>query len=160
MSEIVVDVPGEGVTRITLSRPQALNAFTFDMYARLIDILRALERNSKTRVVILTGAGKGFCAGHDLKSAGTPPWIDDPDLGKQYLGKHSISEIGLIPTLIRRLPQTQGLTNEADAKKTLQAAMKQVNPDWEPEDSGEKDIFSRRLKEMRAALPALKGADG
>ena len=61
MSEIIVDVPSEGVTRITLSRPQALNAFTFDMYARLIEILRSLERDSKTRVVVLTGAGKGFC---------------------------------------------------------------------------------------------------
>lgn len=50
----------------------------------------------------------------------------------------------------------EGLANEAEAKKTLQAAMKQVNPEWKPEDSTD-TIFSQRLREMRAALPALKG---
>lgn len=105
MSEINVDHPADGVLRITLDRPQALNAFTFAMYSQLIGILRSLERDSKTRVVIMTGSGKGFCAGHDLKAAGTIPWIDDPDMGKAYAGKHAISEIGLIPSLIRHLPQ-------------------------------------------------------
>src|SRR5271156_3839654 len=102
---IVVDDPEPGVKRITLNRPQQLNAFTFEMYAELIAVLRGLERDSKTRVVILTGNGKGFCAGHDLKAAGAPPWIDDPEMGKMYAGKHSISEIGMIPPLIRHLPQ-------------------------------------------------------
>ncbi len=57
---------------------------------------------------------------------------------------------------LARLPQTEGLTNEAEAKKTLQAAMKVVNPDWEPEDSTE-TVFSQRLRQMRGALPPLKG---
>jgi enoyl-CoA hydratase len=105
VSNIIVDNPEEGVKRITLDRPQQLNAFTFEMYAELIGILRGLERDSKTRIVILTGSGKGFCAGHDLKAAGVPPWIDDPEMGKAYAGKHSISEIGMIPSLIRHLPQ-------------------------------------------------------
>jgi len=102
---IVVDIPEPGIKRITLTRPQQLNAFTFEMYAQFIAVLRALEHDTKTRVVILTGSGKGFCAGHDLKSAGSPPWIDDPEMGKMYSGKHSISEIGVIPSLIRHLPQ-------------------------------------------------------
>lgn len=59
---------------------------------------------------------------------------------------------------LARLPQTEGLTNEAEARETLQAAMKQVNPDWEPEDSTETSIFSRRLREMQGAMPSLKGA--
>jgi enoyl-CoA hydratase len=105
VSNIVVDNPEEGIKRIILDRPQQLNAFTFQMYADLIGVLRSFERDSKTRVVILTGSGKGFCAGHDLKSAGAPPWIDDPEMGKAYAGKHSISEIGMIPSLIRHLPQ-------------------------------------------------------
>lgn len=105
MTEINLDRPAEGILRITLNRPEALNAFTFAMYTQLIGILRSLERDSKTRVVILTGSGKGFCAGHDLKAAGGVPWIDDPELGKAYASKHSISEIGQIPSLIRHLPQ-------------------------------------------------------
>jgi enoyl-CoA hydratase len=105
MSDIVVDDPTDGVKRITLNRPQQLNAFTFAMYAQLIAILNDLRHDSKTRVVILTGSGKGFCSGHDLKAAGEAPWIDDAAMGKMYAGKHSISEIGSIPLLIRRLPQ-------------------------------------------------------
>ncbi len=104
MSDIIVDVPEEGIKRITLNRPEQLNAFTNAMYPEFISILRSLQHDSKTRVVILTGSGKGFCAGHDLKTAGTASWID-PDLGKMYYGKHAISEIGLIPSLIRHLPQ-------------------------------------------------------
>lgn len=102
---IAVEQPESGIKLITLNRPQQLNAFTFEMYAQFIAVLRGLEHDSKTRVVILTGSGRGFCAGHDLKSAGEPPWIDDPEMGKMYSGKHSISEIGMIPSLIRHLPQ-------------------------------------------------------
>jgi enoyl-CoA hydratase len=105
MSDIDVDHVTEGVLRITLNRPGSLNAFTFPMYTQFIGILRALEHDSTTRVVILTGNGKGFCAGHDLRSGGNIPWIDDPEMGKAYSSKHAISEIGLIPSLIRHLPQ-------------------------------------------------------
>jgi enoyl-CoA hydratase/carnithine racemase len=81
-SDIVVDIPKVGVKRITLNRPQLLNAFTYDMYPQFIDILRALEHDSKTRVVILTGNGRAFCAGHDVKAGGSPPWIGDPDMAR------------------------------------------------------------------------------
>ena len=105
MTHLIVDDPEQGIKRITLNRPQQLNAFTFEMYPQLIEVLRALQHDSKTRVVLLTGSGKGFCAGHDLKAAGEPPWIDDAQMGKAYAGKHSLSEIGMIPSLIRHLPQ-------------------------------------------------------
>ena len=62
MSHIIVDIPEEGIKRITLDRPQQLNAFTFEMYAELIGILRSLERDSKTRVVIMTGSGTWWIA--------------------------------------------------------------------------------------------------
>lgn len=57
---------------------------------------------------------------------------------------------------LARLPQTQDLANEAEARKTLQAAMKQVHPDWEPEDSTDKDISAAHALERYRA--ALKGA--
>lgn len=57
---------------------------------------------------------------------------------------------------LARLPQTEGLVNEAEAKKTLQAAMKQVNPDWEPEDSAGGDMSGAAALERYRA--ALKGA--
>jgi enoyl-CoA hydratase len=55
--------------------------------------------------VILTGSGTGFCAGHDLRSAGQPGWIDDPEQGKAYSGRQAISEINSIPILMRQAPQ-------------------------------------------------------
>ena len=75
------------------------------MYVEFIDVLRGLRHDSKTRVVILTGAGRGFCAGHDLRSGGQAGWIDDPGMGRAYINKHSLSEIGSIPVLMRQLPQ-------------------------------------------------------
>lgn len=105
MADILIDEPAEGVRRITLNRPQQLNAFTYAMYSELIAQLQALRHDSKTRVVVLTGNGKGFCAGHDLKAAGQAGWIDDPEMSKPYVGKHSLSEIGCIPLLMRQAPQ-------------------------------------------------------
>jgi enoyl-CoA hydratase len=105
MSEILFDEPLSGVTRLTLNRPQQLNAFTYAMYSELLGFLEKSRHDSKTRVIILTGSGKAFCAGHDLRSAGEPGWVDDPALGKAYRGKYTISELNRIPLLMRQLPQ-------------------------------------------------------
>lgn len=70
---------------ITLNRPEKLNAWTADMRRRLTEMLHALRDDDTCRVVIITGAGRGFCAGQDLgESAATDPsdheaadrWID------------------------------------------------------------------------------------
>ena len=51
----------DSIATITLNRPDRLNALTFEVYAELRDTFRALEFESGVRVVVLTGAGKGFC---------------------------------------------------------------------------------------------------
>lgn len=56
-----------GVATITLNRPQALNAFTPQMNSDLFDALRDAERDEETRCILITGAGRAFCAGQDLK---------------------------------------------------------------------------------------------
>lgn len=104
MANILVDQPLEGVKRLTLNRPEALNAFTFEMYVELIDLLRGLQHDATTRVVLLTGAGRAFCSGHDLRAGGAPPWVD-PQVGKMQHKKLAISELGQIPVLLRSLPQ-------------------------------------------------------
>jgi enoyl-CoA hydratase/carnithine racemase len=55
------------VARIVLDRPEALNALTFDVYRELTDTFRALAGRSDVRVVVLTGRGRAFCTGGDVK---------------------------------------------------------------------------------------------
>ena len=55
------------VATITLNRPDRLNALTFDVYAELRDTFKALADRDAVRVVIMTGAGRGFCSGGDVE---------------------------------------------------------------------------------------------
>ncbi len=56
----------DGVATITLNRPDKSNAFDDAMSAEFIDALKAIERDAEVRAVVVTGAGKNFCAGQDL----------------------------------------------------------------------------------------------
>ena len=56
---------------ITLDRPERLNAFTEAMGAELIEAFDRADRDDEVRAVIVTGAGRGFCAGMDLQAGGT-----------------------------------------------------------------------------------------
>jgi 2-(1,2-epoxy-1,2-dihydrophenyl)acetyl-CoA isomerase len=63
-----VDVdPPAGVATITLNRPASLNSLTVPMKVELLGALRRVERDTAVRAVILTGAGRAFCAGQDLR---------------------------------------------------------------------------------------------
>jgi len=57
----------DGICTLTMNRPQQLNLLTSDMLSALQDAFDSLKGEKQTRVVVLAGAGKGFCAGHDLK---------------------------------------------------------------------------------------------
>jgi enoyl-CoA hydratase/carnithine racemase len=57
----------DGVARITLNRPERLNALTFDVYRELTDTFAALQDEERARVVVLTGAGRAFCSGGDVR---------------------------------------------------------------------------------------------
>src|SRR4051812_11228405 len=104
MSDLLFERSPNGVATLTFNRPDALNAFSFVMYDALIEVLEGLRHDAATRVLIVTGAGKAFCAGHDLRSSGPAPWVD-AGLGKAYLAKHSITRIAQIPLLMRSIPQ-------------------------------------------------------
>jgi enoyl-CoA hydratase/carnithine racemase len=57
----------DGVATVTLNRPDKLNALTFDAYADLRDLLHELPHRGDARVLVLTGAGRGFCSGGDVE---------------------------------------------------------------------------------------------
>jgi 2-(1,2-epoxy-1,2-dihydrophenyl)acetyl-CoA isomerase len=65
--ETVLYEKKNGVATITLNRPQALNAFVSEMNKEVLETLKDAERDSVVRCVVITGAGRAFCAGQDLK---------------------------------------------------------------------------------------------
>lgn len=67
MSDTVLLDTGEGVATITLNRPDALNSFTLELKEALLDTVRQVAADPAVRAVLITGAGRGFCAGQDLR---------------------------------------------------------------------------------------------
>ena len=70
---LAIDSPADGVTRIALNRPERLNAITHGLVSELHDALSAVDADYDARAIVLTGAGRGFCAGLDLTGYGTVP---------------------------------------------------------------------------------------
>ena len=68
-SDIRVDNPAPGVLRVTLSREKQLNAYSMRMCRELLHALQAFDRDDAARVLVITGAGRGFCAGGDVSGA-------------------------------------------------------------------------------------------
>lgn len=72
----------QGVARVTLSRPDKLNSFTEAMHLELRDALQQVQQGTEARVLVITGAGRGFCAGQDLSDRGMQIGSGEaPDLG-------------------------------------------------------------------------------
>jgi len=87
MTELVlIDRPAEGVTRLTLNRPDKLNALTLDLVNELYAAFDVVDADHDCRAVVLTGAGKGFCAGLDLNGFGTVAGTEN--LGRVQKGMH------------------------------------------------------------------------
>ncbi len=89
----------EGIARLTLNRPERLNSFNTVMLAEVQDALATMRQDGPARVLVLTGAGRGFCAGQDLGDRVVAPGGAPPDLGRSI-------ESGYKPLILalRRLP--------------------------------------------------------
>src|SRR5258707_14099792 len=57
----------DGIATITLNRPERLNAITFEVYLELTDMFASLRDERDVRVVVITGAGRAFCSGGDVR---------------------------------------------------------------------------------------------
>ena len=77
----------EGICRLTLNRPERLNAINVRVGLELLQAFEDCDRDDNIRVVILTGAGRAFCAGDDLKGMAEPgePYRVYDDPVKQYV---------------------------------------------------------------------------
>lgn len=72
----------EGVACLTLNRPDSLNSFTVVMHDEVKTALDRIEFDTSIRTLVLTGAGRGFCAGQDLSDRAVKPGGDPVDLGE------------------------------------------------------------------------------
>lgn len=71
----------EGAAILTLNRPDRLNSFTSEMHEEMQDALTKIETDKSIRALLLTGAGRGFCAGQDLNDRAVSPGSESVDLG-------------------------------------------------------------------------------
>lgn len=72
----------DGIAQLTLNRPDKLNSFTVAMHLEIQDALARLRADGTVRVLVLTGAGRGFCAGQDLGDRAVSPGGAAVDLGE------------------------------------------------------------------------------
>lgn len=100
---VLVDRPSPEVTVLTLNRPDRLNALSFALVDELHAALDAIQRDNACRVVVLTGAGRGFCSGLDLtqiEGSSTSAGTTFPRAGML-----SQSHIAALPQKLRALQQ-------------------------------------------------------
>lgn len=99
---ITLDQPAEAVTRITLDRPEVLNALDPEMVVGLSAALDGIGADPGCRVVIITGAGRGFCSGQDMAAAKKRNTGAGPAAAEKLRGQERFS--GIIKR-IRSIPQ-------------------------------------------------------
>jgi enoyl-CoA hydratase/carnithine racemase len=111
----------DGILTITLNRPDQLNAFTPQMAAELIDAFRAASADDAVRAVIVTGAGRAFCAGMDLSAVGNVFGLDE-QLRPTLADMHERLQD---PTIVHRVRDTGGRVTLAiyDCAKPVIAAI-------------------------------------
>ena len=88
---------------VTLNRPERLNALSIELALQLDRTLAAVAEENDTWVVVLTGAGRGFCSGLDLKDYGMLPGIDGLSVGR--IAQRSMRAYSQLVLRLRHLPQ-------------------------------------------------------
>ena len=102
MTGLLREAPADGVVLLRLNRPRRLNALDEALVTALAETLAALGRDPEVRAVVLTGAGRGFCSGIDVRDFG-PGMLgpDDPALDRLRFQE----AMAALPQALRALPQ-------------------------------------------------------
>ena len=104
MSDVLLSERAEDhVHRLTLNRPEQLNAMNAELCEALHRELEVLAADRSCRVIVLTGAGRGFCAGVDLRGYGQAPGNDGADTARDHLGNQE--HMSRLILLLRDTPQ-------------------------------------------------------
>lgn len=100
---VTVETIAPGIAQITLNRPERLNAMNYALVSGLYDALDEVGADTACRAIVLTGAGRGFCAGLDLTEGASPP--EAAGMGRARAGMTVQKMIaGLVPKM-RSTPQ-------------------------------------------------------
>ena len=78
---ILFDVT-DGVAKLVLNRPDKLNSFTGQMHKEIRSCMKTIENDNNIRCLLITGSGRGFCAGQDLNDRDVSAGSEAPDLGE------------------------------------------------------------------------------
>jgi len=100
---VTVSRPRPHVAVVTLDRPDRLNAMSIELMTELHDALVTVGDDNDTHVIVLTGSGRAFCSGLDLKDYGVVPNIDGLTIGR--IAQRSMRHYSRVVPLLRRLPQ-------------------------------------------------------
>lgn len=100
---VTIERPRPHVALVTLDRPERMNAMAFDVMVPLREALEALSVDNDVRVVVLTGAGHGFCSGADLENPGRVPHIEGLTLST--IAMRSMELLEKVITAIRTMHQ-------------------------------------------------------
>lgn len=100
---VLVTKPQPHTSVVTLNRPERLNAMSIELVVQLDEALQAVADDNDTYVVVLTGAGRGFCSGLDLKDYGVIPNIDGLTVGR--IAQRSMRYYSRLILTLRRMPQ-------------------------------------------------------
>ena len=98
MADAILTEPHGNWRKLILNRPEKMNAFNADMHAGLVSALDAADADPDCRAVLITGAGRGFCAGQELGPAVMPTPEGPPDLTP------AVAAFNAIVRRIRALP--------------------------------------------------------
>jgi enoyl-CoA hydratase len=100
---VLVEHPRPHVALVTLNRPERMNSMAFDVMVPLKEVLENITYDNSVRVVVLTGAGKGFSSGADHKSAGSVPHVQG--LTRPTYALRSMAILDDVILALRRLHQ-------------------------------------------------------
>jgi enoyl-CoA hydratase len=100
---VLVDHPRPHVAVVTMHRPDRLNAMSIDLVGELHEALEAIADENDTWVVVLTGSGRAFSSGLDLKDYGVVPNIDGLQVGR--IAQRAMRWYSRLVPLLRRMPQ-------------------------------------------------------
>src|SRR3954449_2066701 len=102
-ANVLVDQVRPGIMKITLNRPERLNAMNAGLVGDLHTALDQVSADRSCRVIVLTGSGRGFCAGLDLHEGATPSGSDG--LGRVQAGMRVQQSIASLIPHLRAVPQ-------------------------------------------------------